>query len=38
MPLAYAYKNKDGKVSEGAKAFLGYVSDSIVQKAVRESF
>lgn len=34
QPLVYAYKNKDGKVSDGAKAFLGYVSDPAVQAAI----
>jgi ABC-type phosphate transport system substrate-binding protein len=37
QPLAYAYKNKDGKVSDGTKAFLGYVSDPIGTKALQES-
>ena len=34
QPLVYAYKNKGGKVSDGAKAFLGYVSDPTVQTAI----
>jgi ABC-type phosphate transport system substrate-binding protein len=34
QPLAYAYKNKGGKVSDGAKAFLGYASDPAVQTAI----
>jgi phosphate transport system substrate-binding protein len=37
QPLVYAYKNKDGKVAEGAKAFLGYASDPAGQTAVTES-
>jgi phosphate transport system substrate-binding protein len=37
QPLAYAYKNKGGKISEGAKAFLGYVSDSAGQVAVKDA-
>jgi phosphate transport system substrate-binding protein len=37
QPLVYAYKNKDGKVAEGAKAFLGYASDPAGQTAVSES-
>jgi ABC-type phosphate transport system substrate-binding protein len=37
QPLAYAYKNKDGKISEGTKAFLGYVSDPTGQAAIKES-
>ncbi len=37
QPLVYAYKNKDGKVSEGAKAFLGYVNDPAGKTAVAES-
>ncbi len=37
QPLAYAYKNQGGKVSDGAKAFLGYVSDPSGQAAVREA-
>jgi phosphate transport system substrate-binding protein len=37
QPLVYAYKNKDGKVAEGAKAFLGYASDPAGQTAMRES-
>ena len=37
QPLAYAYKNKGGKISEGTKAFLGYVSDPIGQAAIKES-
>ena len=34
QPLAYAYKNKGGKVSDGAKAFLGYASDPATQTAI----
>ena len=34
QPLVYAYKNKDGKVSDGAKAFLGYASDPAVQTEI----
>ena len=37
QPLAYVYKNKDGKVRDGAKAFLGYVSDPAGQLAIKES-
>ena len=37
QPLAYAYKNQGGKVSDGAKAFLGYVSDASGQMAVKEA-
>ena len=37
QPLAYVYKNKDGKVRDGAKAFLGYVSDPPGQLAIKES-
>jgi phosphate transport system substrate-binding protein len=37
QPLVYAYKNKDGKVTDGAKAFLGYVSDPTGKKGVMES-
>ncbi len=37
QPLAYAYKNKDGKVTEGAKAFLGFVADPSGQAAIKES-
>ncbi len=37
QPLVYAYKNKDGKVSEGAKAFVGYASDPTGQKGISES-
>ncbi len=37
QPLAYAYKNKGGQVREGAKAFLGYVSDPAGQLAIKES-
>ena len=37
QPLAYVYKNKDGKVRDGAKAFLGYVSDPAGQLAIAES-
>ncbi|WP_310487521.1 substrate-binding domain-containing protein, partial [Chamaesiphon sp. VAR_69_metabat_338] len=37
QPLAYAYKNKGGKVSEGAKAFLGYVGDASGKQAIQES-
>jgi phosphate transport system substrate-binding protein len=37
QPLAYAYKNKDGKITEGTKAFLGYVSDPTGQAAIKES-
>jgi phosphate transport system substrate-binding protein len=37
QPLVYAYKAKDGKVSEGAKAFLGYVGDPTGKKGVAES-
>jgi phosphate transport system substrate-binding protein len=37
QPLAYAYKNKDGKVSDGAKAFLGYVSDPVGTTALQEA-
>jgi ABC-type phosphate transport system substrate-binding protein len=36
QPLAYAYKNKDGKVSDGTKAFLGYVGDAAGTKALQE--
>jgi phosphate transport system substrate-binding protein len=36
QPLAYAYKNKGGKVSDGAKAFLGYVSDPMGATALQE--
>jgi hypothetical protein len=35
--LAYVYKNKGGQVREGAKAFLGYVSDPAGQAALKES-
>jgi ABC-type phosphate transport system substrate-binding protein len=37
QPLAYAYKNKDGKVSEGAKAFLGYVGDASGKQVIQEA-
>jgi phosphate transport system substrate-binding protein len=37
QPLVYAYKNKGGKVADGAKAFLGYASDPAGQTAVSES-
>jgi ABC-type phosphate transport system substrate-binding protein len=37
QPLAYAYKNKGGKVSEGAKAFLGYVGDASGKQVIQES-
>jgi phosphate transport system substrate-binding protein len=37
QPLVYAYKNKDGKVGESAKAFLGYVSDPTGKKGVSDS-
>jgi phosphate transport system substrate-binding protein len=37
QPLVYAYKNKDGKVTDGAKAFLGYVGDPTGKKGVAES-
>jgi phosphate transport system substrate-binding protein len=37
QPLVYAYKNKDGKVAEGAKAFLGYASDPTGQTAIKEA-
>jgi phosphate transport system substrate-binding protein len=37
QPLAYAYKNKDGKISAGTKAFLGYVSDPAGQLAIKEA-
>jgi ABC-type phosphate transport system substrate-binding protein len=37
QPLAYAYKNKDGKISEGAKAFLGYAGDPAGQLVIKES-
>ncbi len=37
QPLAYVYKNKDGKISEGTKAFLGYVSDPAGQLALKEA-
>ncbi len=37
QPLVYAYKNKDGKVADGAKAFLGYASDPAGQTAVSEA-
>jgi phosphate transport system substrate-binding protein len=37
QPLVYAYANKDGKVSEGAKAFVGYASDPTGQTAIKES-
>jgi phosphate transport system substrate-binding protein len=37
QPLVYAYKNKDGKVTAGAKAFLGYASDPAGKTAVSES-
>jgi phosphate transport system substrate-binding protein len=36
QPLAYAYKNKDGKITEGTKAFLGYVGDASGQAAIKE--
>jgi phosphate transport system substrate-binding protein len=36
QPLAYAYKNK-GKVREGAKAFLGYVSNPDGQQAIKDA-
>jgi phosphate transport system substrate-binding protein len=37
QPLVYAYKNKDGQIGAGAKAFLGYASDPTGQKAVSDS-
>jgi phosphate transport system substrate-binding protein len=37
QPLVYAYKAKDGKVAEGAKAFLGYVGDPTGKKGIAES-
>jgi phosphate transport system substrate-binding protein len=37
QPLVYAYNNKDGKVTDGAKAFLGYVSDPTGQTGINES-
>jgi phosphate transport system substrate-binding protein len=37
QPLVYAYKSKDGKVAEGAKAFLGYASDPSGQTGINES-
>lgn len=37
QPLAYVYKNKDGKVRDGAKVFLGYVSGPAGQLAIKES-
>lgn len=37
QPLVYAYKNKDGQVGAGAKAFLGYASDPTGQKGVSDS-
>lgn len=37
QPLVYAYKNKDGKVTDGAKAFLGYVGDPTGKKGIEES-
>jgi phosphate transport system substrate-binding protein len=37
QPLVYAYKAKDGKVTEGAKAFLGYVGDPTGKKGIAES-
>jgi phosphate transport system substrate-binding protein len=37
QPLVYAYKNKDGQVSAGVKAFLGYVSDPTGKIAINES-
>ncbi|NJR32754.1 MAG: hypothetical protein HC778_08035 [Chamaesiphon sp. CSU_1_12] len=36
QPLSYVYNNKGAKVSEGAKAFLGYVSDPAGQLAIKE--
>jgi ABC-type phosphate transport system substrate-binding protein len=36
QPLAYVYKNKDGKITEGTKAFLGYVSAPDGQSAIKE--
>uniref|UniRef100_UPI00286C5BEF substrate-binding domain-containing protein n=1 Tax=Chamaesiphon sp. OTE_8_metabat_110 TaxID=2964696 RepID=UPI00286C5BEF len=36
QPLAYAYKNKDGKTTEGTKAFLGYASAPDGQSAIKE--
>lgn len=37
QPLAYAYKSEAGKISDGTKAFLGYLSDSSGQTAVQET-
>jgi phosphate transport system substrate-binding protein len=37
QPLVYAYNTKDGKVADGAKAFLGYVSDPSGKAGVNES-
>jgi ABC-type phosphate transport system substrate-binding protein len=37
QPLSYAYKNQGDKVSNGAKAFLGYVSDPSGQTAIQET-
>jgi ABC-type phosphate transport system substrate-binding protein len=37
QPLVYAYKNKDGKVSDGVKAFLGYAGDPSGKQAIQES-
>jgi phosphate transport system substrate-binding protein len=37
QPLVYAYKAKDGQVTDGAKAFLGYVGDPTGKKGVAES-
>ena len=36
QPLAYAYKSKDGKITEGTKAFLGYASAPAGQLAIKE--
>ncbi len=36
-PLVYAYKIKDGKVTAGAKAFLGYAIDPTGQTTVSDS-
>jgi phosphate transport system substrate-binding protein len=35
--LVYAYKSTDGKVADGAKAFVGYASDPTGQKGISES-
>jgi ABC-type phosphate transport system substrate-binding protein len=37
QPLVYAYKNKGGQVSEGAKDFLGYLGDPAGKTAITES-